>query len=85
VTEQWRKYKNALIASNHKLILLISERGRAIQMNKGAKIANGDILLFLHVDCILDKDALTIISRLPIIIISREGVSNRHFPILASS
>ena len=33
---------------NHELLLLMSKRGRAIQMNKGAKIAHGDILLFLH-------------------------------------
>ena len=48
---------------NHKLLLLISERSRAIQMNEGAKMAQGDILLFLHVDCVLDKDALTIIEQ----------------------
>ncbi len=48
---------------DHKLLLLISERGRAIQMNRGARMARGDILLFLHVDCILDKDALTIIEK----------------------
>jgi rSAM/selenodomain-associated transferase 2 len=49
---------------NHKLILLVSERGRAIQMNKGANMARGDILLFLHVDCVLENDALTIIEKL---------------------
>jgi rSAM/selenodomain-associated transferase 2 len=48
---------------NHKLILLLSQRGRAIQMNKGAKIARGDILFFLHVDCVLVKDALTIMEK----------------------
>ena len=48
---------------HHKILLLISERGRAVQMNKGAKMAQGDILLFLHVDCVLDKDALTIIEK----------------------
>jgi len=49
---------------NHKLILLESERGRSIQMNKGAKMAHGEILLFLHVDCVLWKDALTIIEKI---------------------
>jgi rSAM/selenodomain-associated transferase 2 len=48
---------------NHKLLLLVSERGRGIQMNKGAKMAQGDILLFLHVDCVLEKDALTIMGK----------------------
>ncbi len=41
--------------------LLESSRGRAIQMNKGAKIARGDILLFLHVDCFISKDSLKLI------------------------
>jgi len=49
---------------NHNLILLESERRRSIQMNKGAQMAHGDILLFLHVDCVLRKDALTIIEKL---------------------
>jgi rSAM/selenodomain-associated transferase 2 len=30
--------------------VIISERGRARQMNRGAKQANGDVLLFLHAD-----------------------------------
>ena len=33
-----------------------SARGRATQMNAGAKIATGDILLFLHADSILPPD-----------------------------
>ncbi|MGI9228227.1 MAG: TIGR04283 family arsenosugar biosynthesis glycosyltransferase [Gammaproteobacteria bacterium] len=30
--------------------LVISKRGRAVQMNAGAAVAGGDVLLFLHVD-----------------------------------
>ena len=37
--------------------VLRSEKGRAIQMNKGAYLANGDILLFLHADTRLPKNA----------------------------
>ena len=66
---------------HHKILLLISERGRAVQMNKGAKMAQGDILLFLHVDCVLDKDALTIIEKVKYDNNIAGGVSNRHFPI----
>lgn len=40
------------------LKILETSRGRAIQMNKGAKVAKGDILLFLHVDCTLEKNAM---------------------------
>ncbi len=34
-----------------------SERGRAIQMNKGARLCKGDILLFLHADTLLPDNA----------------------------
>ena len=36
----------------------ISEEGRARQMNRGASLASGNILLFLHVDTFLPADAL---------------------------
>ena len=38
-----------------------SARGRATQMNAGAKMATGDTLLFLHADSILPPDADTLI------------------------
>lgn len=34
-----------------------SERGRARQMNGGARLANGEVLLFLHADTLLPPDA----------------------------
>ena len=37
--------------------LLMSKQGRALQMNIGAEQAQGDILLFLHADTHLPKDA----------------------------
>ena len=39
------------------IIKISSKKGRAIQMNHGAKQATSDILLFLHADTILPKDA----------------------------
>lgn len=36
---------------------LISQKGRGIQMNKGASLATGDILLFLHADTRLPDNA----------------------------
>lgn len=35
-----------------------SSRGRAAQMNAGAKIASGEYLLFLHADVLIDEDCL---------------------------
>lgn len=37
--------------------VLSSPRGRALQMNEGARHAEGDILLFLHADTLLPPDA----------------------------
>jgi rSAM/selenodomain-associated transferase 2 len=38
--------------------LLVAPRGRASQMNAGARAATGDVLLFLHADVRLPDDAL---------------------------
>jgi rSAM/selenodomain-associated transferase 2 len=40
---------------------ILSHRGRGRQMNEGAKIARGEILLFLHADTVLPQDALGLI------------------------
>lgn len=37
--------------------VLISNKGRAIQMNMGAERADADILLFLHADTLIDESA----------------------------
>ena len=37
--------------------LVSSDAGRAKQMNAGANIAEGDVLLFLHADTILPENA----------------------------
>jgi len=39
--------------------LLICARGRALQMNAGARAASGDVLVFLHSDTCLPPDAAT--------------------------
>ncbi|MCP5357550.1 MAG: TIGR04283 family arsenosugar biosynthesis glycosyltransferase [Pseudomonadales bacterium] len=38
-----------------------SAAGRAVQMNAGAALATGDILLFLHIDTLLPEDAMTLL------------------------
>jgi len=42
--------------------LLVSEPGRAVQMNTGAAAARGDLILFLHADTRLPQDALAQLS-----------------------
>lgn len=44
------------------VITVAAERGRALQMNRGAAIATGEILLFLHADTVLPEDAPALIS-----------------------
>jgi len=43
------------------VITLVSKKGRSSQMNAGASIAKGQILLFVHADTSIPKDALNII------------------------
>src|SRR5262249_46317918 len=44
--------------------VLMGIRGRAAQMNLGAKHATGDALLFLHADCVLEDGSLSEAGRL---------------------
>ena len=48
--------KTVTIAKRYTTVIN-SRRGRAIQMNTGAKACSGDILLFLHADTILPDNA----------------------------
>jgi len=46
-------------AINHpKVKKIIAKKGRGSQMNQGAAVAVGDVLLFLHADTLLSHDAL---------------------------
>ncbi len=47
----------ALVAQFSMARLVRAERGRARQMNAGAAVASGDVLLFLHADVSLPADA----------------------------
>jgi rSAM/selenodomain-associated transferase 2 len=40
------------------VVKLLSPRGRGTQMNRGADVAKGNVLLFLHADTFLPKNAL---------------------------
>ena len=41
--------------------ILSSEKGRAVQMNLGAKSASGEVLLFLHADTLLPPNAYQVV------------------------
>ena len=43
-------------------MIIVSKAGRALQMNSGADIASGELLLFLHADTLLPDDALRVIA-----------------------
>jgi len=45
-------------AKQYPIKLIQCVKNRAIQMNEGAKAASGDIFLFLHADCLIEKGAL---------------------------
>jgi rSAM/selenodomain-associated transferase 2 len=45
------------LAAPHADQVLAAPRGRASQMNAGAAVARGGVLLFLHADCVLPPDA----------------------------
>lgn len=53
----------AIVANHPAVRLVIAPRGRAAQMNAGAALATGDVLLFLHADVALPTDALFHIER----------------------
>jgi rSAM/selenodomain-associated transferase 2 len=51
------------VVSDGSVRRIISAQGRAVQMNRGAEAASGDVLLFLHADTLLPPHALSLIRR----------------------
>jgi rSAM/selenodomain-associated transferase 2 len=45
------------------VIVVNAKKGRGAQLNAGAKVATGDVLLFLHCDCVLPPDGPQQITR----------------------
>ncbi len=52
----------ACVAAHPRVRLLHAQKGRARQMNAGADVATGDILLFLHADCHLPQGVPSAVS-----------------------
>lgn len=57
-------HSREIVKSFPDVTLICSQRGRALQMNAGAKLATGEWLLFLHADTVLPGDALSAIGGL---------------------
>ena len=51
------------IASSYPVKIIKSDKKRSLQMNIGAKEANGKILLFLHADCVLENGTISEINK----------------------
>ncbi|MEE9446608.1 MAG: TIGR04283 family arsenosugar biosynthesis glycosyltransferase [Arenicellales bacterium] len=59
--EQFKQVRDRLDAdvhSNRLMYLAADQKGRALQMNQGARVSQGEILLFLHADTNLPANAL---------------------------
>ncbi len=54
---------NTVAIAEHYGRVIHSPKGRATQMNMGAKVAQGDVLLFLHADTLLPETAFTAIEQ----------------------
>ncbi|GAB4389997.1 MAG: TIGR04283 family arsenosugar biosynthesis glycosyltransferase [Thermodesulfovibrionales bacterium] len=63
------------VASRYAHMVLSAQRGRARQMNAGAARARGDILFFLHADCVPPAGAFGMIRET----VARKGVSAGAF------
>lgn len=53
------------IAQDHADTVIVSQPGRAMQMNNGASVATGDVFLFLHADTFLPVEADALIAEGP--------------------
>ncbi|MEA5509202.1 TIGR04283 family arsenosugar biosynthesis glycosyltransferase [Crocosphaera sp. UHCC 0190] len=65
IVDGYSQDKTVKIAQNMGFqVIIVGQMGRAYQMNQGASIATGDILLFLHADTILPDNYQTIIKNI---------------------
>ena len=63
------------VAEEARARFLVAPRGRAVQMNRGAAAAGGDVLLFLHADAVLGEGAHAAIED----VLTRPGVVGGSF------
>ncbi|MBC7969092.1 MAG: TIGR04283 family arsenosugar biosynthesis glycosyltransferase [Verrucomicrobia bacterium] len=53
----------AIAQTTSTTVIHSDQAGRSIQMNRGAEIATGDILCFLHADTLVPDDAIAVMTR----------------------
>jgi len=53
----------AIAQTTSTTVIRSDQAGRSIQMNRGAEIATGDILCFLHADTLVPDDAIAVMTR----------------------
>ena len=71
----------ARVAAGAGARVLSAPRGRALQLNRGARAAGGEWMLFLHADCRLPEDAASEIRR----VLRAPGVVGGWFPLRIAS
>ncbi len=58
-------------------VVIVSPRGRAAQMNAGARVSSGEVLLFLHADTVLPPGAIGAVRRA----VAEDGVVGGAFAV----
>jgi len=66
-------------SNNQRLIVISAAKGRAVQMNAGAREAKGEWLLFLHADTCLPDGALARLNRLEVDSVIQAGGFHHQF------
>ncbi len=54
--------KTIAVVQDKSIVTTVGQTGRAVQMNKGAQMAQGEIFLFLHADTRLPNEGLNVIT-----------------------
>ena len=63
VVDGWSEDDTQKIARSHGVRVITSERGRGAQMDRGARVAQGEILWFVHSDTLVPENAADLIVR----------------------
>ena len=79
VVDGGRRDDTALVAREHGVKVICTAPGRGLQLRRGAELAAGDILLFLHADCRFPRGGL---ARIEAVLSSSPRVVGGNFRLL---